>query len=32
MTLCFAPEGVRSGDYGWKDAQATHETRFELAR
>jgi hypothetical protein len=32
LTLCFAPEGVRSGDYGWKDAQATHETRFELAR
>jgi hypothetical protein len=31
FTLCFAPEGVRSGRYGWKD-QATHETRFELAR
>jgi hypothetical protein len=31
LTLCFAPEGVRSGKYGWKDS-AVHETRFELAR
>lgn len=31
VTLCFGPEGVRSGEYGWSDT-AAHETRFELAR
>ena len=31
LTLCFAPEGVRSGRYGYKDS-TVHETRFELAR
>jgi hypothetical protein len=31
FTVCFAPEGVRSGRYGWKE-DAVHETRFELAR
>lgn len=35
FTLCFAPEGVRSGKYGYHPRSgdgATHETRFELAR
>ncbi len=30
-TLCFAPEGVRSGRYGVK-GEVVRETRFELAR
>jgi hypothetical protein len=31
LTLCFAPEGVRSGRYGYKSS-ALHEIRFELTR
>jgi hypothetical protein len=31
LTLCFAPEGVRSGKYGYK-SDSLHEMRFELAR